>query len=1028
MSHPSPARAVAVVLGLVWCGTAAVAQKNAPLPNATVALSVRNPKGQPLANSPIEVLPAFGFYPGNEPAPVRTQTDADGLARFSWPTGLNQVRVVARGVGHGETGTFELTEGATARPALPPLAAFGTIEGVVPRNALRPGTFVSVPGPGGRGGHRAACDEHGRFVLEDLPAGIYRLRPQAGQEALAVEARVAVAPGQRATAAFHPTEPAPAAPAPRATPPRPGSVVWAAGTVRDEAGRPVAGATVFALAGFQGGIRSIERIEWAATDAKGRWEITGPGGQSAFGGFLIAHHEGRPPAVAPLPVPPAGGDCDLVLPGRGGSLEVAVEADGKPLANVAVQITPELGDPVRGFGGRRANDPAREELDRIFYPLATTDAKGIARFEDLTPGSYQVAASTAGAGAVRGMRQGFWPGDEGRTAVARGVAIRLGETRAFRLAVAPPPGEVRVRVHGPDGKPPAERNVAMEWVHPGGGWANGRALDGDGLAVVQVGGVGLWDLRFKYLDTPIRTVPLWRAPRYEAAGVVAVSPLLEVGPVAVLTALRREPGAVLVQLRDAHGKPARGTVLLDAHYRQPTAGGSADESGTVRFAGLQAGRHELDAYLPGLTLPALGRDDDRFPEDGALVGRAALFRQECTATEDEEQTVVIRPKPVGYVRGVVRPPHGRRAADYRVWWYEADVVPNSDAHYNRDTGAFAVGPLPEGKAKILVTCRGTGPAWEDCATPEVEVRSDRVARVEVTPPAAPPAPSSAGTGWPLRARVLLPDGKTPAYGARVAHCVPGRWAPVAEGGTDALGRAQVQGPVDSGPKPARERPGSPTEPVLVAWLPGAHGAAIVPLKQATDEERKIVLPPALHVRGKVLVGGKGTKDRASRLLVVAEHEGGGILDPLLSQTVTPDADGTFELAGLTPGTYRVQAALDGIWLSWSVRLTVGPTAPEQPLTLDVGTPGRASVLRLTSRQGQPVRAVQATVERPEGPLAEALWPATFTADGAGVIHVPPLEAGMHKVRVGRATGATTLTIPPLASPRDEPVVFQVVLD
>jgi hypothetical protein len=608
------------------------------------------------------------------------------------------------------------------------------------------------------------------------------------------------------------------------------------------------------------------------------------------------------------------------------------------------------------------------------------------------------------------------------------VAVRVGETRAFRLAVARQPGEVRVRVHGPDGKPQADRNVNLEWVHPGGGWANGRALDSDGLAVVQVGGVGLWDLHFKYLDTPIRTVPLWRAPRYEAAGVVAVSPRLHGDAVPVLTALRREPGAVLVQLRDAHGKPARGTVLLDARYRWPTSGGSTDEGGTVRFAGLQAGRHELEAYLPGPTRPALGRDDDRFPEDGALVGRTALFRQEFTATEDEEQTVVIRPKPVGYVRGIVRPPQGRRAADYRVWWYEAGVVPDSDAHYNRDTGEFVVGPLPEGKAKIRVTCRGTGPAWEDCATPEVAVRSDRVARVDVSPPAAPPVTRGADPGRPLRVRVLLPDGKAPAFGARVVHCVPDRWSPVAEGGTDALGRASLVGPGHFVAKPARERPGSPTEPVLVAWLPGAHGAAVVPYKQTADEERKIVLPPALRVRGKVLVGGKGVPDRASRLLVVAEHEGSGTLDPLLSQTVTPDADGRFELAGLTPGTYRVQAALDGIWLSRSVRLTVGPTAPEQPLTLDVGTPGRASVIRLTSRQGQPVRGVQATVERPEGPLAEALWPARLVADGAGVIHVPPLEAGTHKVRIGRATGTTTLTIPPLAGLRDEPVVFPVVLD
>ena len=64
-------------------------------------------------------------------------------------------------------------------------------------------------------------------------------------------------------------------------------------------------------------------------------------------------------------------------------------------------------------------------------------------------------------------------------------------------------------------------------------------------------------------------------------------------------------------------------------------------------------------------------------------------------------------------------------------------------------------------------------------------------------------------------------------------------------------------------------------------------------------------------------------------------------------------DGNFKLAGLTPGPYQVQAALDGIWLSKSVPLLVKNEAGQlAPLHLDIGKPGVPSIVKCLQRRRQ----------------------------------------------------------------------------
>jgi hypothetical protein len=102
--------------------------------------------------------------------------------------------------------------------------------------------------------------------------------------------------------------------------------------------------------------------------------------------------------------------------------------------------------------------------------------------------------------------------------------------------------------------------------------------------------------------------------------------------------------------------------------------------------------------------------------------------------------------------------------------------------------------------------------------------------------------------------------------------------------------------------------------------------------------------------------------------------------------------------------------------------------PPQHLALDIGEPGPPSVIRVVDKQGKPLPGVKATIARPEGPLAEALWPPHFESDGAGVINIPPLEAGTHRVKIDGAQKEYSLVIPPLSKANVVPAGPPVIVD
>lgn len=174
------------------------------------------------------------------------------------------------------------------------------------------------------------------------------------------------------------------------------------------------------------------------------------------------------------------------------------------------------------------------------------------------------------------------------------------------------------------------------------------------------------------------------------------------------------------------------------------------------------------------------------------------------------------------------------------------------------------------------------------------------------------------------------------------------------------------------------------------------------------------------------VAGAAPTGRPGSIRVLAAYEGRpkGRLASVLNVETTAQADGSFELAGLTPGRYAIQAALDDIWLSPSVRVAV-PDQSVQALTLTIPTPGGPAVVKVIGPDRKPIAGRAVTVDRPAGPLATLLWPAEFKTDGAGEARIPALEAGRHTVRAKGTDVSAEVVVPAL--PVERPVEVQLRL-
>jgi hypothetical protein len=988
---------------------------------------------------------------------LEARTDALGWARILWPISEPQIYVIIPGVGYGATGEFAVQVKQPLRPALPPLAPLGTIEGTVPEQLRIPNVKVVLNGMEWMV-TAANCDAKGHFTLKDVPYGGYYVqaaRKNERNDKLFAKAPVFVGPGQHvknldlvmSERKYLPWIP-PAGPRGKGSE----TIVWAEGTVRDEAGRPIEGAEVSISASYFGGLRFYYVSYQTLTNAEGHYQITGKAQLSMVGGTVLAFKVGHPYSVVPLrdpsseeavePIANQAADksaanprYDFVLSDQSCRLDVLVTRDGKPETDAAVTVAQDLGPDLYPSG-------------RVLCPEAFTDEAGIAHFADLPSGVYTISATGHAAEGRRSTPSGWRRDDPEQASKYRGIALRPGPPCKFHVDRGQVDNSVRMQLRQPDGKPTAGTRADLQWSGIGeDGYRQEIEFDAQGLYELKVDRAGLWRIKLHYPNPRTKASAAFD-PYNEAEAIVAASPLLKDDPPVVLAATHRTPTppSLHVQLKDASGKPAKGYVFFGRGALNPSRAATTDDQGNATFDGIVEWPAIAESYLPGLVNPRFGTESKTWPDDKELVGRVSLFPEEIDPKVKSVTQLVLQPKPVGYVRGLIRPAKGKSLDDYAINLKRGSMAQIAVSGRDRTTGQFLIGPIAEGKTELTLSCRVTKNHWPHVLTREIEVKADRVLNVELDAPEIPAAPKSpfrepafitigaegASVIGELAGRtegvVLLPDRKSPAAGAQVVLFVPGESQQVAHATVNSAGRFSLVGSRVSRNNTVAKLPAI-DGPTLVAWRLGSHGAVIMPYaKDKPNAEVQLVLPKSLSQRGKVTIAGKPVSSAHSQLSVFAAYQGNRPFDGLFHQICSADADGVFELTGLTPGKYQVQATLDDIWLSASVPVTVSADAETlAPIVLDIGEPGCATVVTLLDKQGRPLADVQATLERPAGPLTDRCWPTTFTSDHAGVLGIPPLEAGEHLITFPGSNAAQKWQVTKLSEPH-RPIKLQWTVD
>ena len=551
----------------------------------------------------------FG-YSRVEDIPPQTgaKTDSAGKVVFTWPAGVWRMEVQVKGIGYGRIGLTEVRSGKRVQASLPPLAPWAIIRGQVPPELRTARTQVRMDPEHGWEPDFFNPEKDGTFRREVRP-GTWRVRLDTiGKDHLSMQGAqvpgtIALLPGQTVTVTMERLPP-PAAEVQNSPSPKEAvgrqenqTVTWVTGTARDIAGTPVPGAKVYAYASCSGGRHMYDLIEAAAADPKGCYTIIGPGELSAFSAVLIAHAPAYCPTWDWLHDSPAAASeepagkvttapvVDFVLTDQGGTLEVEVLREGKPAANIAVGLWLQGVDLPRG--GASAE---REAVKQAVSPTTKTDSRGIARFERLIPGQYEIVAGDVEIQEVDGLRGG-WPGLGRPYGTCVGVGVQKGEVTRRCLAIYLQKNKARFQVFRTDGRPLVDEDAGI-------GWGIGTKLDERGIGAFEFPTAGLKRLAFQHRETPITVAPV-EPPYDEAAGYVAASPLLQSTLPARFWALNVLPAKLTVKVQDDGGKPLRGTVEIGQFFGSPEMIGSTDVQGAVRFVGLSTCKHEIRAYTAG---------------------------------------------------------------------------------------------------------------------------------------------------------------------------------------------------------------------------------------------------------------------------------------------------------------------------------------------------------------------------------------------------------------------------------------------
>lgn len=976
-----------------------------------VQLTLRGPDGQPLRGKDIQVVPVE--YPSFSGGAIvyACRTDAEGRLRLRCFPGARRFQVLVPGIGFGFTGTFEASAGQEAAPSLPPLAPFAALSGTVAPALAQPGAMVH-PSDGrilGTGTlwyvPRAAVAADGRWTLGDVLPGQHRLVLEAGRGE-SEPVGVTVQPGEKmAGITLGPKKPAEAAPAATA----PSAAPSVRGRVTDADGRPVAGADVFAACTYAEGMEYGQNVLIAKTNADGRYVIPHlpthptsrshdlfislPSGPSVHlvarvPGYGLAAADGQSEMDG---VPGQWRDIekDLVLPASHSGLTVRVLQDGKPAPNVLVTLSAPGESVVPAISSRYGDrGEAAQTLRALLSPSAKTGPDGAARFQDLTPRLWDVTANRLPFNAFQASVPPF--------NTSTGVVVQAGESSSYTVSLLPIPSPVTFRAVSPDGHtPPATPNrVSLATAHESNYGTLSLEPDGrvgDSLPFIVP---GLFQATLRFATGPLDpNAPA--GPYFEGTALVAVSAATSPSRSIGVSTIGVGPASIRVRLIDAQGKPLHGTVTVRDPFHRTLYAATVNTNGEVVFTNVPLNffSYILTAHVasrPERVLP--NPHNGPLPSDAALIaGTGQPLPQTVRVRGGEESLVTFGPALPGYVRLRLTGPLAS-AKTYSIEGRQTGDEPFTNIDYDPTANEYLLGPLPAGRRALHLFCFGPTPVGGSLNAGEITltVKAGQVIYAELSPQST--AAQEALYSAPLTGTVSLADGKTPAWGARAALFLPEDLVPLRMARTDAQGRL-VLNDFWRGSARLRIAPsGSPPGPVVAAWLPGDSGAVIVPF--LPGQEMRLVLPPAIALHGRVTASGQSVLGLPSQFRVRAAYLGKGRLNEALTVESTAQADGTWTLAGLTPGTYRVQAARDNIWLSQTQTLTVGVAALPK-MTLDIAPPGLPVILSFVDRHGKPLRDQDVKIVRPDGPLTDEIWPSVLTTDTSGRLRVDGLEAGQH---------------------------------